>query len=136
MQDAASKAASELREVTAVARDAPDDPLSAKIQALKAHAKQLREQRQRAAKELKAATRKATRLRKRARQLSDEDLVGVLMMRKTARHGAEEAGKRLLEGKGAASSCGLVKAADQQGNASASSSDGAAGAANEHAGFS
>ena len=62
------------------------DPLGNKILELKEQARRLRVERQQAAKDLKAARRKASRMKKKARQLSDEDLVGVLMMRKAARH--------------------------------------------------
>ena len=56
-------------------------PLLAEIALLKQQQKDLRDERKRVQKDLKNAERKRTRLRKKARQLSDSDLIAVLAMR-------------------------------------------------------
>ena len=80
----------------------PVDPLAANILALKKEAKRLREERQASSKALKSASRKASRLRKRARQLTDDDLLGVLMMRKHARATAASSSSSSSSGAAAA----------------------------------
>ena len=55
---------------------------AARIQGLKKQTTQLREQRQRVAKELKAAQRKNRRLKERARCLSEEDMLQILVMKR------------------------------------------------------
>ena len=76
------------------------------IQRLKTEQATLRMQRQKVAKELKNAERKRSRLKKRAKLLSDDDLVAVMMLRvaekKDAQHTDEgqAAGSTDLEEKG------------------------------------
>lgn len=59
------------------------EPLLQGIARLKAEQAGLRSERKRVSKELKNAEKRRTRLRKRARQLSDSDLVAVLQMRES-----------------------------------------------------
>ncbi len=61
------------------------DPLERQIADMKANQDRMRAERRRIAAELKVAEKKKSRLRKRAKLLTDEDLVQVLMMRKAAR---------------------------------------------------
>jgi len=68
----------------------PED-LVAKVEALKAEQARLKQKRRENAKELRNAERRKKRLKKRARQLSDQDLVAVLKMRRTAAAGAAAA---------------------------------------------
>jgi len=68
----------------------PADALSTSIQELKAKQKQLREEKQQLAKELRNQERRKKRLRARARQMTDEDLVQVLMLRKRQKQDQEE----------------------------------------------
>ena len=63
----------------------PEDALSASIQQLKTKQAELRSQKKQWAKNLRNAERRKKRLRQRARQLTDEDLVQVLMLRKHQR---------------------------------------------------
>ena len=63
----------------------PEDALTASITRLKSRQAELRNQKRDLAKSLKNAERKKKRLRTRARQLTDEDLVQVLMLRKQQR---------------------------------------------------
>jgi hypothetical protein len=58
-----------------------DSELLASIERLKTEQNALRSERKRVAKELKTMEKKKSRLKKRARQLSDADLLQVLMMR-------------------------------------------------------
>lgn len=60
----------------------PDDALSESIQKLKDQQKALRDEKVKLTKDLRNAERRKKRLRSRARQLTDEDLVQVLMFRK------------------------------------------------------
>ena len=80
------------------ANAASPEPLLSGIQRLKAEQARLRAERKRVAKELKNAEKRRCRLRKRARQLSDADLVAVLQMRET------DSAARAAEGSAAASS--------------------------------
>ena len=66
-----------------VAGASTPEPLLSGIARLKAEQANLRAERKRVAKELKNAEKRRARLRKRARQLSDQDLVAVLQMRET-----------------------------------------------------
>ena len=59
------------------------EPLLSGIARLKAEQTHLRAERKRVVKELKNAEKRRTRLRKRARQLSDADLIAVLQMRES-----------------------------------------------------
>ena len=61
------------------------DPLSEQILALRQEQDALRRQRKDLSKTLRLAEKKKTRLRKRAKALTDEDLTQVLMMRKEQR---------------------------------------------------
>ena len=61
------------------------DPLSGQILALRQEQDALRRQRKDLSKTLRLAEKKKTRLRKRAKALTDEDLIQVLMMRKEQR---------------------------------------------------
>ena len=65
--------------------DLTDDgePLLVKIQRLKSEQAEVRKARLKVSKDLKNAERRRSRLRKRARQLSDADLKAVLEMRET-----------------------------------------------------
>ena len=63
----------------------PEDGLSASIQKLKKKQAELRLAKRDLAKDLRNAERRKKRLRSRARQLTDEDLVQVLMLRKQQR---------------------------------------------------
>ena len=63
--------------------DVPE-PLLTGIARLKAEQARLRSEKKRVQKELKNAEKRRVRLRKRARQLSDADLVAVLQMRDSA----------------------------------------------------
>ena len=60
----------------------PEDALSGSIQKLKDQQKALRDEKVKLTKDLRNAERRKKRLRSRARQLTDEDLVQVLMFRK------------------------------------------------------
>ena len=64
------------------------DPVTAKIMEMREQQRDLRAQRKALAAELKAAEKRRYRLRKRAKALTDEDLVQVLMMRKHQRDNA------------------------------------------------
>ena len=83
-----------------------------RIAGLKNQTKELREQRQRVAKELKAAQRKNKRLKERARCLSEEDMVHILVMKRTksSANGSSEGGGSSTSG--GASSSGIARAAD------------------------
>ena len=63
----------------------PGDALSASISKLKKKQAELRNQKKELAKDLRNAERRKKRLRTHARQLTDEDLVQVLMLRKQQR---------------------------------------------------
>ena len=68
-----------------IAAALPTDPVSLKLQKLKAEQEVMRKEKHRLAAEMRVTLRKQTRLRKRARQMTDDDLVSVLMMRKDKR---------------------------------------------------
>ena len=61
-----------------------------KIAGLKKATSELREERQRVAKELKAAQRKNKRLKERARTLSEEDMMQILVMKRAKKEAATE----------------------------------------------
>ena len=61
------------------------DTLAANIKDLRGQQEEARALRQRIAKEVRNTNRKQSRLRKRARLMTDDDLLQVLMMRKTQR---------------------------------------------------
>jgi hypothetical protein len=71
----------------------PEDPLKQKIAKLKEEQETLRKARKEVRKQMKNTKRQQTRLRHRARLMTDEDLVAVLLMRKS-RKAAAEGGKR------------------------------------------
>ena len=93
-------AAASAPEFSATAQKVQDvlekDPLSEQISALQQEQETLRRQRKELSKTLKLAERKKTRLRKRAKAMTNEDLIQVLMMRKEQREcaAAEAAGER------------------------------------------
>lgn len=64
---------------------APDETLQNKIEALRAEQQAIKLKKRETAKALRNVERKKTRLRQKARQLTDDDLVAVLMMRKDYR---------------------------------------------------
>ena len=78
-----------MHEVSAATQRVQDvlerDPLSEQILALRQEQDALRRQRKDLSKTLRLAEKKKTRLRKRAKALTDEDLIQVLMMRKEQR---------------------------------------------------
>lgn len=83
MAAADAKIAQCLMETTAaVGSVLPADPMKSKLQALKAEQEAMRVKRQQLRKAVKNATRQVSRLKKRARLLTDEDLVAVLLMRR------------------------------------------------------
>lgn len=84
MASADAKIAQCLTETTgAVVSVLPADPMKSKLQALKAEQEAMRVKRQQLRKAMKNAKRQVSRLKKRARLLTDEDLVAVLLMRRT-----------------------------------------------------
>lgn len=74
----------------AVVSALPADPVRASIEALKEEQAKLKAKKKELAAAMRSAQRKQARLRQRARQMTDEDLVAVLMMRKKARTKVEE----------------------------------------------
>ena len=81
--------------------------LSERVKALKAEQAKARAERAALAKEIRNTERRKRRLRKRPKQLTDEDLLQVLMMRKSQR---ESQGQAITptEGKTIATSSGLT----------------------------
>lgn len=76
----------------------PEDPMRESILALKREQARLRQEKLQLAKTIRNAKKRQQRLRSKAREMSDEDLVAVLMMRKDSA-GAKA---RRLENTGAA----------------------------------
>ena len=66
------------------------DTLATRIKALRKQQDQARAARQQLAREIRNTNRKQSRLRKRTRLMTDDDLLQVLMMRKTARDESKE----------------------------------------------
>ena len=103
------------------------DPLSEQILALRQEQDALRRQRKDLSKTLRLAEKKKTRLRKRAKALTDEDLIQVLMMRKEQRElaptdAAASVGsgvERGTRGDGAADSPEAAEARDEAGGTGA-----------------
>ena len=62
-----------------------DDPLTVQIVSMKNEQMRLKKEKQELRKRLKNAEAKRSRLKKKARQLTDEDLVHVMMWRKEAK---------------------------------------------------
>ena len=75
---------------------------AARISGLKRQTQELREERQRVAKELKAAQRKNKRLKERARCLFEEDMVQILVMKRTMRSAATSSEAAASSSSGAA----------------------------------
>lgn len=70
-------------------REPPIEDILPAIHRLRAEQKKLREERARIARELKNAEKRRSRLKKRAKQLSDTDLMTVLQMRAVERNSSE-----------------------------------------------
>lgn len=68
----------------AVVETLPEDPMRASILALKQQQARLREEKLQLAKQIRNTRKRQQRLKVKAREMSDEDLVAVLMMRKEA----------------------------------------------------
>ena len=106
----------------ALVAELPKDPLAAEIEALRKEQAELKAERKRLQLNLRNAQRKKARLGKRARQLSDNDLVAVLMMRKEQR--ATRAGGQGASSSEAGASCpGTESAASSSASASAPPSE-------------
>ena len=86
-----------------------EDTLSERVKALKAEQAKARAERAALAKEIRNTERRKTRLRKRAKQLTDEDLLQVLMMRKSQRE-AQAQTAPAKPGGSTASASGLTEA--------------------------
>ena len=93
----------------AVVDTLPRDPLQRSIEALRQEQARLREQKKEVAKQVRNTKRRMQRLKGKAREMSDEDLVAVLMMRKDAaakakaraeRTPAETDGRRYVDDSG------------------------------------
>jgi predicted phage gp36 major capsid-like protein len=85
--------------------------MATRIQQLRKGQSKLREERQKIGKELKAALRKSERLKERARQLSEDDMMQILVM-KRAKHAANAAQRTALSNDlSSASGSGFVSAA-------------------------
>jgi len=69
----------------------PPDPVRESLKALQEEQKAVQARKRELAAKVKAAHRRQARLRKRARQLTDEDLVAVLMMRQKTTPGTGDA---------------------------------------------
>ena len=80
----------------------PEDPLQQKIAKLKEEQETLRRARKDVRKQMKNTKRQQTRLRHRARLMSDEDLVSVLLMRKSRKSAADGARRGEAKAGGAA----------------------------------
>lgn len=93
MQDAASAAKPAIAATkTAVVDALPPDPIAAGLEELCRQQAKLRKDRKDLARQVKNAKKKVQRLKVRARALSDDDLVAVLMMRKAAASAKAEPG--------------------------------------------
>ena len=86
-----------------------EDTLSERVKALKAEQAKARAERAALAKEIRNTERRKSRLRKRAKQLTDEDLLQVLMMRKSQREAQGLTTPAKTEGS-TASASGLTEA--------------------------
>ena len=102
----------------------PEDALSASIHKLKAKQNELRAQKQKLAKDLRNAERRKKRLRSRARQLTDEDLVQVLMLRKQQRGDRLGTDTSADASTGSSSSCGMTTSSGTSSSSGAASSSG------------
>jgi hypothetical protein len=81
----ASSASSE--QTTVLMGQATDTNLATRIHQLRKGQNKLREDRQKIARELKKALRKSRRLKERARQLSEDDMVQILVMKRSKQSG-------------------------------------------------
>ena len=85
MEDAATAAKPAISATkTAIVDSLPPDPIAAGLEALCRQQILLRKERKDLTRQVKNAKKKVARLKLRGRQLSDDDLVAVLMMRKGA----------------------------------------------------
>jgi hypothetical protein len=78
----------------AAGRDEPESPLLREIRQLRDQQKAMKAERKRIQQDLRNAEKRKTRLRKKARQLSDADLAAVISMR---RDGAAASAERAAE---------------------------------------
>ena len=99
----------------------PEDALSASIAKLKKKHADLRKQKKELATDLRNAERRKKRLRTRARQLTDEDLVQVLMLRKQQR--ADRSDTASTASGATSSSAGQVQCGGSSSSRGRSSSD-------------
>ena len=76
----------------AIVDSLPPDPIAAGLEELSTQQLKLRKERKDLARQVKHAKKKVKRLKLRARQLTDDDLVAVLMMRKSAAEAKAEPG--------------------------------------------
>ena len=76
----------------AIVESLPPDPIAAGLEELTKQQLKLRKERKDLARQVKNAKKKVKRLKLRARQLTDDDLVAVLMMRKSAAEAKAEPG--------------------------------------------
>lgn len=114
MEDAATAAKPAIAATKAAIVDAlPPDPIAAGLEELCRQQLKLRKERKDLARQVKNAKKKVQRLKVRARALTDDDLVAVLMMRKAA------ASSKAEPGAGGVTGC----------SSSSSSSSGASGVA-------
>jgi len=103
----------------------PEDPLSAQINKLREEQQALANNKRLLAKELRNAQRKKQRVRSRARQLTDADLVAVMMMRKEQR-AKQQNGKEAPEVAGVGSDAASSGGASSSGSAGSAASGGEA----------
>ena len=106
MADAAAAAAKLTLSNTkvAVVESLPADPVRLSIQQLMAEQLKIRAQKKAIAQAMRNEKRKQSRLRKRARMMTDEDLVAVLMMRKQNGGSKQDASSASVAGNEAPSS--------------------------------
>jgi len=95
----------------------PADPIAASLEALSKQQIKLRKERKDLARQMKNAKKKVQRLKIRARQLTDDDLVAVLMMRKAAATAKAEPGAGMEGGSSSSTtpnSCGQLNSASAE----------------------
>ena len=88
MAEAGTSAVASAEPLAGVVVGPQTEPLAKAILDLQAKQAELQPEKKRIAKDLRNALRKKRRLKSNARQLTDEDLVAVLMMRRDARDAA------------------------------------------------
>ena len=99
MQDAATAAKPAIAATKAAIVDAlPPDPIAAGLEELCRQQMKLRKERKDLARQVKNAKKKVQRMKVRARALTDDDLVAVLMMRKAAASAKSRARRRRCDG--------------------------------------